>query len=138
MKTQYSSDVKNTLKEYAKSLKKYPISKERRNQKVRQLKQYLRNTIKQTSENIGTYSFPICKYEDLGQVFDLNRNPLNQHLRQTHFSDESKTLWEISFMLLEDKKTIFICCLKQSRFVIKESELRNIIKESIKRILNII
>lgn len=138
MKIQYSNNVKNTLKEYANSLKKYPISKERRNQKVRQLKQFLRNTIKQTAENIGTFSYPVCRYEDLGQILDVNRNPLNQHLRQTQFSDESKTLWEISFILLEDNRTIFICCLKQGRFVVKESQLRRIIQESIKKILNII
>ena len=74
MKIQYSNNVKNTLKEYANSLKKYPISKERRNQKVRQLKQFLRNTIKQTAENIGTFSYPVCRYEDLGQILDVNRN----------------------------------------------------------------
>ena len=80
----------------------------------------------------------MCRYEDLGQILDVNRNPLNQHLRQTQFSDESKTLWEISFILLEDNRTIFICCLKQGRFVVKESQLRRIIQESIKKILNII
>ncbi len=35
MKVRYSNEVKNTIQEYAQELKQYPISKDRRNQKVR-------------------------------------------------------------------------------------------------------
>lgn len=140
MKVKYSDDVKDTIRNYSDSLKNYLISKERRNTKIRMLRRYLHETIKSVVGTIGTMSYPLCQYEDLGQVFDQSHNPLNKNLRQTNFSDESRTQWSISFMVLEDN-TILICHLVQSSNVVKESikitesQLRQIIKESIKEIL---
>ena len=37
------------------------------------------------------------------------------------YSDESETQWIISFMILEDNKTILINCLKQAKNAVKES-----------------
>lgn len=144
MRVKYSNDVKLTINEYTKSLKQYPISKERRNQKIRMLRNFMRNTIRTVCESVGNTSYPQCKFIDLGQKYGQNGVLLNPYLRQTHFADESGTQWLISFMLLEDNTTIFIQCLKQSRNVIRESvritesQLRRIIQESIKKVLNII
>lgn len=123
MNVKYSKEVKATIAEYAKSLLNYPISSERRKQKVRLLRQYLKSTIKSICQTIGTESFPICNYVDLGQVFIYNNEPTNRFLRQTNFSDESGTRWLISFMYIEGNKTILIYSLKQSQFVLKENKL---------------
>lgn len=134
MRVKYSDEVKQQIQQYSQSLKQYPISKERRNKKVRMLRNYLKKTIKQVSDNIGAMSYPQCMFVDLGQCISNNGKPLNQYLRQTTFSDESKTQWLISFMILEDNKTILIYCLKQAKNVIKESikitekQLRRIIR----------
>lgn len=144
MKVKYSNNVKIAIRQYAQVLKRYPISKERRNEKVRMLRNYLKNTIRIVCETIGSTSYPLCVFSNLGQKFDANRHPLNQYLRQTHFADESKTQWMISFIMLEDNNTILIENLKQTSsvvnetIVIKESQLRRLIRESIKKVLNII
>lgn len=140
MRVKYSNNVRLTIQQYASSLKRYPISPKRRNEKVRKLRSFLRIKIRMISETVGCNSYPLCRFADLGQVFNQNEMPLNQYLRQTNFSDESGTQWLISFMLLENN-TIFIQELKQAKNIVKESLvineslLRSIIHESIGKVL---
>ena len=125
----YSKQVKGGLKEYEKSLKTYPISKERAILKVRALKLALRNV--GVNPNVN----PICLQQDLGQTL-LNGRPINHNLRRYNYKDESGFQWAFSY-LITGANIMFIKMLP-SRFVIKESQLRNIIKESIRKVLNII
>lgn len=141
MNVTYSNNVKIAIHQYAQALKNYPISKERRNDKVRMLRNYMKKSIRTVCETIGNASYPLCTFSDLGQCFDSNKRPLNQFLRQTHFSDESKTQWLISFIVFEDNNTILIENLKQAKTIvkemtsIKESQLREVVRNAVRECL---
>lgn len=141
MNVRYSNNVKLAIQQYAQSLSVYPISKERKKQKIRTLRNFLRNSISMVSNTIGITSYALCTFSDLGQTFDDNHKPLNKSLRQTHFSDKSGTQWMVSFILLEDGNTIYIHSLKQTINVVKEAllisnkQLYRIIRESIKKVI---
>lgn len=117
MKVRYSENVKKTINSYRKSLNRYSLSKERKAQKIRLLRKYLKSTIKNICKTIGSESFPICNSKKLGQIFTPENEPCNKYLHQTTFADESETQWSISFMLVENNKTLLICSLMQSQLV---------------------
>lgn len=136
MKVQYSNEVKVAIKEYKDSLSQYPISKERKSLKIRQLRLYLKKTIKEICQTSSAESFPLCNYRDLGQTFNQNNEPQNPFLRKTTFADESGTQWSISFILINNNQTVLIYCLRQSRFVVKENLVYNKVHTLLKECLS--
>ena len=120
----FSDSVRTSLNEYSESLTKYPISEERANVKI--------DNMRKTLERVGLNhtAFPICKYKDLGQTLDDNGNPLNTSLRQFNYSDESKFKWCFSFIY--DKSDSTVTFIKMMPAIhVKES-----MQELISRIIN--
>lgn len=133
----YDTSVRNQLYEYEKSLIGYPISLQRRRNKV----QRLRNFLQSLSKN--TMSYPLCNSKALGQLFDNNKNPIFPNLRQTHYEDESKTQWRVSFFQISTNK-VKIHRLIQSKFVdetirntirLTESQFKNLLTECLTKII---
>ena len=123
MKVLFNINVKTNIKEYVKSLKSYPISKERARKKNKMMKA-LKNV------GVAPMAYSICKYKDLGQTLDDNGNPLNTSLRQFNYSDESKFKWCFSFIY--DKSDSTVTFIKMMPAIhVKES-----MQELISRIIN--
>lgn len=131
MKVIFSTNVKEDLKEYAKSLKNYPISKERAKDKRSAMIASLKKV------GLNPTAFPICRYKNLGQALDANRNPLNSSLRQYTYVDESKFKWCFSY--INDESTSTITFIKMMAAIhVKESfqgRIDRIINETLNRFL---
>ena len=104
MRVVYDKEVRDFLYEYDKILKKklshsnkYARSKERREEKVKELRKFL--------QSLGSKidSLPICDKKKLGQKFDDNEEPLDKSLKQTNYKDESEFTWSISLVKLSEK-----------------------------------
>lgn len=94
----YDKQVKERIEDYDDSLKKYPISPQRRKVKVQQLRRFLQGL----SNN--PKSRPLCNSIKLGQRFDSKGNPLFPNLRQDNYDDESGTQWRMSFFQVSANK----------------------------------
>ena len=116
----YDEQVKNQLYEYEQSLKDYPISADRRREKLKLFRLFLQ----------GLSNFPnkfsTCDKKRLGQIILPNGNVLNPNLRQTSYKDKSNTEWSISFFPISPNKVKIYRILK-SEFV----------DESIKKIFSL-
>ena len=116
----YDEQVKNQLYEYEQSLKDYPISADRRREKLKLFRLFLQ----------GLSNFPnkfsICDKKKLGQIILPDGNVLNPNLRQTTYKDKSNTEWSISFFPISPNKVKIYRILK-SEFV----------DESIKKIFSL-
>lgn len=116
----YDEQVKNQLYEYEQSLKDYPISADRRREKLKLFRLFLQ----------GLSNFPnkfsTCDKKKLGQIILPNGNVLNPNLRQTSYKDKSNTEWSISFFPISPNKVKIYRILK-SEFV----------DESIKKIFSL-
>ena len=106
----YDEQVKNQLYEYEQSLKDYPISADRRREKLKLFRLFLQ----------GLSNFPnkfsTCDKKKLGQIILPNGNVLNPNLRQTSYKDKSNTEWSISFFPISPNKVKIYRILK-SEFV---------------------
>ena len=116
----YDEQVKNQLYEYEQSLKDYPISADRRREKLKLFRLFLQ----------GLSNFPnkfsTCDKKKLGQIILPDGNVLNPNLRQTTYKDKSNTEWSISFFPISPNKVKIYRILK-SEFV----------DESIKKIFSL-
>ena len=109
-----SNSVKTSLESYKKSLYDYPISKTRAINKYVKMIESLRNLGK------SIYTPPICRYKDLGQVFDSAGNPLNKNLKQVSYSDTSGFQWIFSCHYDESNDTITIVKMLASKQIKEE------------------
>ena len=116
----YDEQVKNQLYEYEQSLKDYPISADRRREKLKLFRLFL-----QGLSNFAN-KFSTCDKKKLGQIILPDGNVLNPNLRQTTYKDKSNTEWSISFFPISPNKVKIYRILK-SEFV----------DESIKKIFSL-
>jgi len=75
MKVVLRKQVIQSIDAYKKALENYPITNERRHDKVNNMRAALENI-----KNNPT-SYPICMYKKMGQKFDEEGEPLNLNLR---------------------------------------------------------
>lgn len=132
-----SNSVREKISEYAEALLSYPIPLERALQKKNNMINALKNIGNNPTMN------PICMYKDLGQVFNEEGKPINISLRRFNYKDKSGFQWAFSYVVTEENVVITKMMpsnqVRESKIhkmmVIKESQIRQIIRETIKRIL---
>lgn len=133
----YDAQVRNQLYEYERSLVRYPISPQRRRNKVKMLKRFLQ------SLSNNPLSYPICNSKVLGQNYSHNGEPLFPNLRQANYKDESNTQWRMSFFQISPK-VVKIYRLMQSSNVdesnnriirLTETQFMNMLTECISEII---
>lgn len=111
MKVVLSEEVKLGIAEYKESLKKYPISRKRREEKVRAMRRTL-------AKLGGKARFAVCDKEDLGQIKDENDNIMNNKLYMIiHKDEKSKKTWTFSYYIKEKPKQVVVVRMMYSPFV---------------------
>lgn len=116
MEVIFSSPVIRQLADYAKALSQYDISESRLQEKIQNMRTALLK--------IGNSPFinPICKFSDLGQSLDRNRNPRNKYLRQFIYGDEANRPWTFAYLIDEKNSRVYITAMKYSAFIVKEDK----------------
>lgn len=116
MEVIFSSPVIKQFADYAAALSQYSISEDRLQQKIQNMRVALLK--------IGNAPFinPVCKFSDLGQSLDRNRNPKNPYLRQFVYKDEANKPWSFSYLVDERNDRVYITAMKYSAFVVKEDK----------------
>lgn len=114
MEVVFNKQVLNKIDEYAQILTQYPISSNRIVEKIEKLKSFL------FSLGTSIYVPPVCRYKDLGQIFDANKNPLNKNLKQISYSDESGSQWIFSCHYDESNDIITIVKMLASKQIKEE------------------
>ena len=114
-----SNDVKKELNNYRKSLRNYPISRERATKKYNDMADALLSL-----GNDQTHCTP-CVHKDLGQRFDIMGNVIFKNLYRFNYQDTSKFQW--AFAVFIDKKN--------EKVTIAKMMPSSAIKESINRVL---
>ena len=131
-----SDEVENSLFEYLGFLLLYPISFKRAYQKYCNM----RDKILQIGQT--PFMYPICKYKDLGQIFDKKGQPLNKFLRQFVYQDEAKHPWTFSYLINPDTnqiriiKMMYSSYIKENDDIILQDKINRIITECINKVLN--
>jgi hypothetical protein len=111
MKIVFSKEAKNRILNYKKALAHYPISTNRKLQKIQDMQLALRKLC----TNYTLY--PICMFKQLGQIFDAQNHPIIQNLKIFTYKDKSKKSWSFSFMIDEKQDRIIIYKMKYSSFI---------------------
>lgn len=133
----YDASVRNQLYQYEKALIEYPISLQRRRNKVQRLRQFLQSLSR------NPMAYPICDSKKLGQIFNLDGKPMDTTLRQANYTDESNTQWRISFLQISPK-VVKTYRLIQSKFVdetirktirLTEGQFKNLLAECLTKII---
>ena len=133
----YDAQVRNQLYEYERSLVRYPISPQRRRNKVKMLRRFLQ------SLSNNPMSYPICNSKVLGQNYSHNGEPLFPNLRKANYKDESNTQWRMSFFQISPNM-VKIYRLMQSSNVnegnnriirLTEDEFNEILTQSIHEVI---
>lgn len=115
MEVIFSKQVLVSIEEYTNALAKYPISNERIEMKVYQM----RSTLLSIGEN--PFANPVCRYKDLGQSFSTSGNPKNPYLRQFVYKDEANSPWTFAYLINEKLQKVIITKMMYSAFIVKES-----------------
>ena len=112
----FSKEVIEKINEYITALTTYPISQNRMITKVDNLQNFL--------FSLGTsIKMPsICRYKDLGLVFNHLNEPLNENLRQVNYKDESGFQWSFGCLYNYDNDTITIVKIMASNQIKEEIE----------------
>jgi len=118
MEVVYSNEVTKGIDSYANSLNAYPISIERKLQKI--------NNMRNALANIGNAPtiYPICKYKNLGQEFDSGNVPLYKNLRMFTYQDKAKRPWTFSFYICEKAQKVIILRMMYSAFIKEDKFLQ--------------
>ena len=134
----FSNNVKTGIVSFWNSLRDYPITKTRAFEKYMEME----NALIRLDKSI---SFRLCRYRDLGQIFDNNGTIVNNSLYIFRYTDKkSKSQWYFSYIIDDITKDVFVYQMKYAPHVVSEnniqmslktSQLRQIIKEAVKRIL---
>ena len=137
-------NVIQTLLRYYKELRnnpKYKISFERAWEKYSNFHKYLHGGI---IKDLPKGRF--CKYTDMGQKYNQMHQPKFPFLMYLMYVDESKFKWYVAYVYNESKDKLTITRIKgasnvqnesmdKNKIVIKERQLRQIIREAIKMII---
>ena len=126
-----TTDVRNSLNDYRKALRRYPISRQRAHEKYNNMVDAL---LALGKHQIGCSP---CVHKKLGQVFDSMGKPVLKNLYRFNYSDESKYQWAFALIIDNRKGAITITKMVPSRFVTeRKSGIGQIIKEVISQYLN--
>ena len=109
-----SKQVLSSIEQYGDTLALYPISNNRAKEKVDNMFSVL--------SRIGSqpYMYPVCKYSDLGQSLDRNRNPKNQYLRQLTYKDKADKPWTFAYLVDERNERVYITSMRFSSYVVRK------------------
>ena len=111
MSVRLSKSVKSGIKAYRKALEQYPISQQRREEKVRDMREFLMNLD-------GNKRFKRCQWEDLGQTKDENGNILNNDLLLAVYEDpKSKKQWGFSYIKDDVRNIVIVLRMMYMPFV---------------------
>lgn len=145
MKVKVTAAVTQSLLTYYKALRtnpKYNITWRRAWEKYSNFYNYVYGGIVNDFQ-MGRY----CPYFDLGQRFGSNEQPQFPYLRYITYVDKSNYKWYISYYYDEKNDCLNVVrikgvsnvkCESKVSVTINEYQLRRIIRESIKKVLNII
>ena len=110
MRVELSKDVKVGIESYRDALYYYPISIDRIEAKVNNMRAFLMKLS-------TAIHFRKCDKEDLGQIKDGN-NLLNNELFMTIYTDpDSKKQWGLSYTIDEDRDLVFVSQMKYWPFI---------------------
>jgi len=117
MEVVLKKQVIRSLDAYKKALENYPITNERRHDKVDNMRIALENI-----KNNPT-KYPICMYKKMGQKFDEEGKPLNLNLRLLKYT-ESKSSWYFAYLVDEKNDRVIVTKMNFSRFVTEDKFLQ--------------
>ena len=106
-----SNNVKKSLHNYRRALKRYPISRQRAHEKYNNMVDVLLNL---GNSQVGCIR---CIHKKLGQMFDSSRNPIFKNLYRFNYTDESKYQWAFAFVIDKTNETITITKMLPAKFV---------------------
>ena len=106
-----SNNVKKSLYDYRKALKRYPISRQRAHEKYNNMVDVLLNL---GNSQVGCTR---CIHKKLGQMFDSSGNPIFKNLYRFNYTDESKYQWAFALVIDKTNDTITITKMLPAKFV---------------------
>ncbi len=112
----FSNNVKNALDLYRKSLRNYPISRERALKKFDNMVCALNNL------DTSMSTPPICLYKDLGQRFTSDGQPIYKNLKRFNYKDESGFQWSFACLYNDNDNRITIVKMMPSNQICEEIE----------------
>lgn len=130
MRIVYDQQVRAFINDFRKALTKYPIRRFRKEQKIRNLRKFFQNISDVTQ-------YPPCRSKVLGQIFDLNGEPLLPELHESKYKDESGFQWRFS-LFQESKNIIRIYRIVGSKKVFESITKQQLYENLIYEISNII
>lgn len=138
----FAEPIRSFIEEYEIALMKYPISKDRALQKKQEMIDFFYKKL----PSVGRYTLRTCPYKRLGQILRNGQPQLPYLLMGSYQDKSSRTTWLFSCIMDEDTDTLTIChilhsngvyeCKTANRISITESDIRNMVRESVYRILD--
>ena len=122
-----TNDVRNSLNDYRRALRHYPISRQRAHEKYNNMVDAL---LALGKHQVGCSP---CVHRKLGQIFDSMGHPVLKNLYRFNYTDESKFQWAFALIIDNLKDAITITKMKPSRFV---TERKKSIGEIITEVIN--
>lgn len=122
-----TNDVRNSLNDYRRALRHYPISRQRAHEKYNNMVDAL---LALGKHQVGCSP---CVHRKLGQIFDNMGNPVFKNLYRFNYADESKFQWAFALIIDKLKDAITITKMMPSRFV---TEGKKFIGDVITEVIN--